>query len=207
MKYVGVDDALIRTALQTANVDRVLPFRFITAAKYAPDLEDALEQLMFKCLEGSEKLSGKTILVVDNSGSMSAKVSGKSELSRADAAQALAMLVREVCEQAVIVSFADSPTLVAPRRGFALSEAIRRTPSGSTNTDDALAFAEHTGYDRIIVITDEQSHQRIRRPLTTKSYFINVASEQNGVGYGDWTHIDGWSEAVIDYIREYERKQ
>jgi 60 kDa SS-A/Ro ribonucleoprotein len=33
---------------------------------------------------------------------------------------------------------------------------------------------------------------------------INVASYTNGVGYGAWTHIDGWSEAVIDYIRSFE---
>jgi 60 kDa SS-A/Ro ribonucleoprotein len=25
------------------------------------------------------------------------------------------------------------------------------------------------------------------------------------VGYGQWTHIDGWSEAVVDYVRELER--
>jgi hypothetical protein len=24
------------------------------------------------------------------------------------------------------------------------------------------------------------------------------------VGYGAWTHIDGWSEAVVDYIRSLE---
>jgi hypothetical protein len=35
---------------------------------------------------------------------------------------------------------------------------------------------------------------------------INVASYRCGVGYGKWTHIDGWSEAVVDYIREYERE-
>jgi hypothetical protein len=33
---------------------------------------------------------------------------------------------------------------------------------------------------------------------------INVASAKNGVGYGAWTHIDGWSEAVIDYIAASE---
>ena len=33
---------------------------------------------------------------------------------------------------------------------------------------------------------------------------INVGSYKNGVGYGNWTHIDGFSEAVIRYIREYE---
>ena len=33
---------------------------------------------------------------------------------------------------------------------------------------------------------------------------INVASSRNGVGYGAWTHIDGRSEAVVDYIVELE---
>jgi hypothetical protein len=33
---------------------------------------------------------------------------------------------------------------------------------------------------------------------------INAASSRNGVGYGPWTHIDGWSEAVVEYIAELE---
>ncbi len=37
-----------------------------------------------------------------------------------------------------------------------------------------------------------------------RGYVINVASNRNGVGYGEWTHIDGWSEAVVDYIAELE---
>jgi 60 kDa SS-A/Ro ribonucleoprotein len=36
---------------------------------------------------------------------------------------------------------------------------------------------------------------------------INVASYRNGVGYGPWTHIDGWSESVLEYIRELERAE
>ncbi len=36
-------------------------------------------------------------------------------------------------------------------------------------------------YDRIIVITDEQSHDRVPAP-TGKGYVINVASAKNGVG-------------------------
>jgi hypothetical protein len=31
-----------------------------------------------------------------------------------------------------------------------------------------------------------------------------VASYQNGVGYGEWTHIDGWSDSTIEYIRAAE---
>ena len=36
---------------------------------------------------------------------------------------------------------------------------------------------------------------------------INVASYKNGVGYGKWTHIDGWSDSVIEYVRELERAE
>jgi 60 kDa SS-A/Ro ribonucleoprotein len=54
------------------------------------------------------------------------------------------------------------------------------------------------------VISDEQSHDRVVAPLG-KGYMINVASYRNGVGYGKWIHIDGWSETVIYYIRELER--
>jgi hypothetical protein len=35
-------------------------------------------------------------------------------------------------------------------------------------------------------------------------YVINVASNQNGVGYGKWHHLDGWSESVIRYIAASE---
>ena len=57
--------------------------------------------------------------------------------------------------------------------------------------------------DRLIVITDEQAQDSVPAP-NGKGYMINVAGYQNGVGYGKWTHIDGWSESVIEYIRELE---
>jgi 60 kDa SS-A/Ro ribonucleoprotein len=38
-----------------------------------------------------------------------------------------------------------------------------------------------------------------------KGYLINVASNKNGVGYGAWTHIDGFSEGVLRFIYEVER--
>ena len=63
-------------------------------------------------------------------------------------------------------------------------------------------------YDRIIVITDEQSHDRVGDPRQgAKGYMINVANNENGVGYGRWTHIDGFSENVIRFIYETETKQ
>jgi hypothetical protein len=37
-----------------------------------------------------------------------------------------------------------------------------------------------------------------------RGYSINVASNRNGVGYSSWMHIDGWSEAVVEFIAELE---
>jgi len=202
MDQAGVDEGLIRVNLENTDVSRVLPFRFVAAAKAAPKWEPELEQMMFRGLAEIPKLPGKTVIVVDNSGSMyGTKVSGKSDLDRSDAAAALAILVREVCERAMIISFSDNAAIVPPRRGFALRDAIKRATSVSgTNTQTALTLASQQGYDRIIVITDEQSHQSITAPKTKLGYFINVSTNKNGIGYGPWTHIDGWSEAVLQYI-------
>jgi hypothetical protein len=203
MASAGVDEKLIRQSITEMKTERVLPFRFVSAARYAPQHEDVLEQAMLKSLEQFDKLPGKTAILVDNSGSMyGTKVSAKSELDRSDAACALAILVREICEQAVVISFSDSAAVVPNRRGFALRDAIKKgTAVSGTMTQNALFKAEKEGYDRIIVITDEQSHQSITGPRPgSKAYFINVASYQNGIGYGPWTHIDGWSEAVLQYI-------
>jgi 60 kDa SS-A/Ro ribonucleoprotein len=53
-------------------------------------------------------------------------------------------------------------------------------------------------------VTDEQSHDWVPQPVAKRSYTINVGSYQNGVGYGRWTHIDGFSEAVVRFIAEVE---
>ena len=90
------------------------------------------------------------------------------------------------------------------RRGFALRDAIVHSqPHGGTQLGLALNELRDRG-DRLIVITDEQSHDRVPAPKYGRGYVVNVASYRNGVGYGAWTHIDGWSEAVIEYIRSVE---
>lgn len=206
MTQSGVSETLICSALGKMKTEKVLPFRFITAAKYSPMLEPQLEAAMLRSLVDHTKFPGKTVLVVDNSGSMGYALSGKSELLRDDAAQALAMLLREVCENVQIIVFGNTAGVIPPRRGFALRDVIEAsTHRGNTNTDKAITLANQIGYDRIIVITDEQSSTPIPKPLTgSKAYVINVAAYRNGIGYGNYIHIDGWSEAVIDYIQQFE---
>ena len=203
MKNAGVNEELVHSALSNMKTDRVLPFRFIAAARHAPQWEDPLETAMFRCVEGQSKLKGRTVLLVDVSGSMDAPLSKRSEMLRADAGYGLAVLLREICEDVAVYSFSDEVKRIPLRRGFALRDAIHASQTHS-GTLLGQAVAEVKGsYDRLIVITDEQAHDSVPAPTGT-GYVINVASYKNGVGYGKWTHIDGWSESVIEYIRESE---
>jgi hypothetical protein len=204
MKAAKVSDGLVRDAIRTVRTERVLPFRFIAAARYAPQWERELEDAMFRCVAGQEKLAGKTVLLVDVSGSMTAALGRKSEMLRTDAAYGLAVLLREVCEDVDVYSFSDELVRVPSRRGFALRDAIDASQvHGGTYLGKAVSQIEGE-YDRLIVLTDEQSHDHVPGPRG-RGYMINVASHQNGVGYGAWTHIDGWSESVIEYVRAVQQ--
>lgn len=208
MMQSGVTKEFAADALAKANFSRVLPFRFIAAAKHVPQWEDVIEPAMLNAAGALAKLPGKTAIVVDNSGSMyGTKVSAKSEMDRSDAACALAILAREICEDVVVVGFGSTASVIPARRGFALRDAIQRGPGGGTYTQSALSLAAREGYDRLILITDEQSHQAISGIPNTRKYVINVAAYRNGIGYGEFTHIDGWSEAVLDYIRQAEESE
>lgn len=201
----GVDEKLVISSLDQMKTERVLPYRFIAAAKYAPQWESTIEAAMMKCLAEQDKLEGKTAIVIDVSGSMEGQLSSKSDLGRIDAACGLAILAREICGNADVWTFSNEARKVASRHGFALRDAIHTSqPHGGTYLGKAIDTVNATNCDRVIVITDEQSHDAVGAPKG-KGYMINVASNQNGVGYGSWTHIDGWSEAVLRYIQEVEK--
>ncbi len=226
MKEADVDRGLIIEAIETMKVERVLPFRFIAAAKYAPDLEQYLEGAMFRCLEDHKRFTGSTVLLIDVSGSMDVGISGKSEMTRLDAACALAMLAREICDDVRIFTFSMKLVEIPNRRGFALRDAIVQSQQHSgTYLGSSIEAIYGTGKikpstnqygwrevsfdaqglspDRLIVFTDEQSADRVPDPKGL-GYMVNVASYKNGVGYGPWNHVDGFSEKIVDYIQTLE---
>lgn len=189
---------------------RVLPFRFIAAARVVPHLEPHLERWMLSCLREQPKLPGTTGLLIDVSGSMfGTRISAKSDLDRFDAAAALAILGRELCEDARVFSFSERLAEVPPRSGFALRDALRTSqPHGGTYLGQALqAMSQTDKYNRIIVLTDEQSSDTIPQ-IGGNVYIINVASNQNGVAsQGKIERINGWSEAVFDFIQRSETNE
>ncbi len=211
MLAAGVQPKLVAERLEKG-IARALPFRFVTAARYAPKLEEAIEKAMLKGVAGFETLPGVTGLLVDVSGSMNYRLAKKGETTRMDAAAGLAILLREKAAEFCIATFSDACVAIPPRRGFALRDAIVKSQSHSgTYLKRALttlqAWTDWSDVSRFIVITDEQSHDGILPAWTKQAYVINVAPYKSGISYGHgWTHIDGWSERVLDYIAAIENE-
>ena len=203
----GVDRKLVVNALKTADYSRVLPFRFIAAANHAPGFESQLDDAMQATLASLPKLPGKTVIAVDVSGSMvGTKVSKKSELDRRDAAAALAAMAAGICEDFEVFAFTDSVQKLPQRKGLALVQAIKAVPTGGTNIGNAVRYANGLGYDRLIVLTDEESHDAVSAPLKGKhAYMVNVGSYTHSVGYGEWTRLAGFSESLLKWIAETEK--
>jgi 60 kDa SS-A/Ro ribonucleoprotein len=217
MVSAGCDLELVREAiLARKGADRVLPFRYIAAARACPQLEPALDEALCASIAAMTPFSGLTVVLVDVSSSMDARLSARSDLTRKDAAAALAAILPGHIR---MFSFADHVIEIPPRRGMAGVDAIRRSQNGGTRLFDAIdTVNREVVYDRLIVITDEQAfpanadllrgrEQSARRTCPSPNgvgYMINVASNRNGVGYGAWCHIDGFSEQVLRFIAEHE---
>jgi hypothetical protein len=209
MEQAGVDGQLVREAIlaRKGGADKLLPFRYLAAARHAKQFEPELDTAMQVALAELPKLTGTSIVLVDNSGSMSARLARKSEMTRADAAAGVAVVARGVCEAVRVFAFSDNCVEVPPRTGMALRDAIHTaTRMGSTQLGAAVTAVNKLPHDRLIVITDEQSADRVLDPQGL-GYMINVASNRNGVGYGKWLHVDGWSDAVVRFITEHERAE
>lgn len=214
MTDAGVDKGLMREAiLARKGAHRVLPFRFVAAARACPQMEPVLDQALVANIAQMPSLSGTTVVLVDVSGSMSVPLSARSDMTRMDAAAALASVIN--AEYLRVFSFSDRLVEVPARRGMAGVDAVLQSqPRGGTDLASAVAWvSQNVPHDRLIVITDEQANgysmwggrQSVPDPVAPFAYMVNVASAQNGVGYGAWTHIDGFSENVIRFIVESER--
>lgn len=206
MVKANVNETLIRAALSAgANDSKILPYRFIAAARAAPQFENQLDAAMQLATADMRKLPGKTIVLIDTSPSMAHALSEKSDLTRKDAACGLAILCRELCEDVRIFAFSNTLAEVPARRGMALSDAIlHAVPSNGTRLGAAVTEINALPHDRLIIVTDEESQDAVPASVAEHPYMINVSTSAHGVGYGAWTRLTGFSEAILSYIQESE---
>jgi len=210
MHEAGCDRGLVIEAITARHgAGRVLPFRYLAAARACPAYSDAVSEAMIAAVtEVCPPLAGSTLVMVDVSGSMEDPLSAKSDLTRMDAAAALASIVHG--GDVRIWTFSNEIREVMRCRGLVgIDSVIKSQLHRGTALALAVSEANKVPLDRLIVVTDEQGTDGVVPPPTAKnSYMINVASNDNGVSHaGGWVSISGFSEGCLGFISEYESFQ
>jgi hypothetical protein len=139
---------------------RQLPMRFLSAYRAAPSLRwaSAVERALQHSLSAVPTLPGRTLVLVDRSGSMFGPVSGRSQLSRADAAAVFGAALAVRAARADLVEFGTGSAPVPFRRSEAVLRIVERFGNlGGTQTAEAVR-RHYRGHDRVVVVTDEQAH-------------------------------------------------
>jgi hypothetical protein len=133
-------------------------------------------------------LAGRTLVLVDTSGSMNSTFSRDGALRCWDAATVFGLALASRCEAADVVAFSNATRVFAPRAGESLLRAVERWKTDGyfmgQGTDTAGAVRAHyRGHDRVVILTDEQAHYHGRADVTATVPATVPAYTWNLVGY------------------------
>lgn len=137
---------------------RQFPFRYLAAYRHAPSLRWSypLEQALGHSLANVPALPGRTLVLVDRSGSMWAPLSDRSELNRADAAAIFGTALALRAADADLVEFGTTSRRLSFHEGESVLKILGRFRDlGGTDTTSAVR-AHYRGQDRVLIVTDEQ---------------------------------------------------
>lgn len=190
---------------------RQFPFRYLAAYQHAPSLRWAypLEQALGHSLANVPALPGRTLVLVDRSGSMWARLSDRSELNRADAAAIFGTALALRAEQADLVEFGTTSRNLTYGKGESVLKILGRFGDlGGTDTTSAVR-AHYRGQDRVLIVTDEQyTYSRHgdpteQVPARVPVYTWNLAGYRAGhgpSGKGNRHTFGGLSDAAFRMV-------
>lgn len=226
MRHAEVDQKIILAGLNSMNGSKLLPLDYLKAARMNPELDRYIEETMLVAYSKLPILSGRTLFIVDVSGSMGNLNSAGSQFSRLDHACAMAMLAANQCEEYRLVCTAGEDRarkgahefIPYPQKGFNLCKQITETRSriggGGIFTRQVLEWchSQFSGeeFDRIIVFSDSQDcdypGNGKPKPFGRQNYICDVSAHPRGVNYkGIWTaEISGFSENFLTFIGAIE---
>ncbi|WDF37208.1 TROVE domain-containing protein [Streptomyces sp. T12] len=169
---------------------RQFPFRYLAAYQHAPSLRWAypLEQALGHSLANVPALPGRTLVLVDRSGSMWGPLSDRSKLNRADAAAIFGTALALRAKKADLVEFGSTSAPVKFRGGESVLKILGRFGGlGGTDTTEAVR-RHYRKHDRVLIVTDEQytySHHgdpTEQVPADVPVYTWNLAGYRAGHG-------------------------
>ncbi|MGW7403858.1 TROVE domain-containing protein [Streptomyces sp. NPDC054833] len=190
---------------------RQYPFRYLAAYQHAPSLRWAypLEQALGHSLANVPALPGRTLVLVDRSGSMWARLSDRSELNRADAAAIFGTALAVRAADADLVEFGTTSRRLTFDKGESVLKILGRFGDlGGTDTTSAIR-AHYRGQDRVLIVTDEQYAYNVHGdpteqvPAGVPVYTWNLAGYRAGhgpSGKGNRHTFGGLSDAAFRMV-------
>lgn len=195
---------------------RQLPMRFLSAHRNVPSNRwaQALETGLELSLNSLPMFPGRTLILIDTSGSMSAQMSGKSQLQYWEAATIFGLALAARCHDADVVTFSNTNRLFPKVKGESLLKSIDRFRNGyfyggGTNTELAVRNW-FKGHDRVVILTDEQANPNsgIFAPIGDKmAITFNLAGYRQGhaaAGTKNRVTIGGLSDAAWQLLPALE---
>lgn len=205
----GVSDEVAATVIgkltdpvQVAR-SRQLPYRFLTAYREAPSLRWGypLDKALTMSMGNVPKLTGRTLILVDTSTSMSWQLSGQSHMKRWDCSALFGLALAKACDHADVWSFSDRARPWESIAGESLLKSLERWQqgwflSGGTHTAAAIGVA-FKGHDRVVVVTDDEVARdcvQVSEAVPAKTHLFTfnvVGSAQSSFPTGRYRHLLG----------------
>ena len=225
---------------EAVHKNKQLPFRYFSAYRALTEhslctskVMSVLESAIKTSCDNMERISGKTLIAVDVSGSMQGQLTSKSTVRYADIGCLIASIANYVCDDSEIVAFdTELKNVTLPQTNGIISNSISMRIDGG-GTDILLpiqwALDKKKKFDRIIMISDNQLNS-----WSTSGYYYNsrydhrtaqtvVDEYRRTVNPDCWVHaidlmgygtqqfiggktniLAGWSERVFEFIGHVE---
>ncbi|MFG2905405.1 TROVE domain-containing protein [Kitasatospora sp. NPDC048286] len=206
------DEVAARVADRIADGEEVrrsrqFPFRFLAAhrATGSSRWSEALESALGHSLARVPALPGRTLVLVDRSGSMFDRPSARTRLNRADTAALFGTALALRAEQADLFQFGTGNRAVEPEPSVLGTLRLFRNMGGTDTA--AVVRRRYREHDRVVVVTDEQAHQSRADPFASVPedvpvYTWNLAGYATGhTAPGPHRHtFGGLSDASFELI-------
>lgn len=143
---------------------RQFPIRFFSAAKELGSVRwvAALEKALNHSVANVPALHGRTLIMVDVSGSMFGGWSNRSKVEQGEVAALFGSALALRAEAADLIAYSNEAAAIRFGKGDAVLKLVERCITwpgarGGTNTFETLNAA-YNGHDRVVILTDEQAH-------------------------------------------------
>lgn len=224
--FTGMSDVLRRISDPEAVANsKQMPFRYLSAINATSNtggfgMEKALREALDHSLANLPEFTGKTLVLVDTSGSMDSVVGGTgSETSAVDIAALFGASLSRMGDTRVVAFGTRSQVInfsptddVYGRYQQIVDHGLRRRLGYGTEINSALDSARVSDYDNLIILSDMQVADYMDREYRDfKGVVISVdlAPYEHGIERigNSFFAFAGWSDAVLNLMSTLTRNK